>query len=109
MSASIRCLVVGLPAARIAERNQRLMEAVSIPYSEMPSYLPLPSGLELVVAPLFGQGFDAVELIDLIGAKGYRGNVRIVAPALPNRSIVLRELRTHAVRQGITVEMIEET
>ena len=108
MSASIRCLVIGLPTARIAERNKRLAEAVSIAYSEMPDYLPLPPNLELVVAPLFSSDFDALELIDFIGSKGYRGNVRIVAPALPNRSIVLRELRTHAVRKGITIEMVDE-
>lgn len=109
MSASIRCLVIGLPTARIAERNQRLAEAVSIPFADMPNYLPLPPNLELVVAPLFAKDFDAVDLIDLIGDKGFRGNVRIVAPSLPNRSIVLRELRAHAVRRGITVEMVEET
>ena len=49
-----------------------------------------------------------MDLIDLFGAKGYRGNVRIVAPALPNRNVVLRELRSHAVRSGITVEMVDE-
>lgn len=108
MSASIRCLVIGLPTARIAERNQRLSEAISIAYSEMPDFLPLPPNLELVVAPLFSSDFDALELIDFIGSKGYRGSVRIVAPALPNRSIVLRELRTHAVRKGITIEMVDE-
>lgn len=108
MSASIRCLVIGLPAARIAERNQRLAEAVSIHFSEMPQYIPLPINLELVVAPLFSRDFDALDLIDLIGSKGYRGEVRIVAPILPNRAIVLRELRAHAVRKGITVEMIDE-
>lgn len=108
MSASIRCLVIGLPTARIAERNQLLTEAVSIPFSDMSNSLPLPPNLELVVAPLVASDFDALELIDLIGAKGYRGNVRIVAPALPNRTVVLRELRSHAVRNGITVEMVDE-
>lgn len=108
MSASIRCLVVGLPEARIAERNQRRAEAVSIGFSEIGDYAPLPPNLELVVAPLFAKDFDALDLIDLIGGWGYRGNLRIVAPSLPNRSVVLRELRTHAVRKGITVEMVDE-
>ncbi|HMS96659.1 MAG TPA: hypothetical protein PKA03_15840 [Tabrizicola sp.] len=108
MSSTIRCLVIDLPSARIAERNQRLSEAISITYSQLPNFLPLPPNLELVVAPLFSKGFDAMDLIDLFGAKGYRGNVRIVAPALPNRNVVLRELRSHAVRSGITVEMVDE-
>jgi hypothetical protein len=30
-----------------------------------------------------------------------------MAPKLPNRQIVLRELRSHAVRQGITLELAE--
>ena len=39
---------------------------------------------------------------------GYRGVLRIMAPKLPNRQIVLRELRSHAVRQGLTLEMVEQ-
>lgn len=108
MSDKVRCLVVGIPAARIAERNLRHDEILSISFGELPAQDPLPTGLELVVAPLFRTDFDALELIEALGKMDFRGTLRIVAPRLPNRSIVLRELRSHAVRKGISVELTEE-
>lgn len=108
MSDKVRCLVIGIPAAHIAERNLRHDEILSISFGELPVAGALPPGLELVVAPLFRNDFDALELIDALGKRDYRGTLRIVAPRLPNRNIVLRELRSHAVRKGITVELTEE-
>jgi hypothetical protein len=108
MSDKARCLVIGIPAARIAERNLRNDEILSIDFADLPVEGALPPGLELVVAPLFRNDFDALELIDALGKRDYRGTLRIVAPRLPNRNIVLRELRSHAVRKGITVELTEE-
>ena len=108
MSDTVRCLVIGIPAARIAERNLRHDEILSISFGDLAVAGALPPGLELVVAPLFRNDFDALELIDALGKRDYRGTLRIVAPRLPNRNIVLRELRSHAVRKGITVELTEE-
>lgn len=108
MSQKLRCLVIGIPAATFPEGAIRPDEAASIPFARLGALLPLPETLELVVAPLFCDSFDALELLETLGAAGYRGVVRIVAPKLPNRQIVLRELRSHAVRQGITLEMVEE-
>ena len=61
------------------------------------------------MVPLFCNDFDALEIIETLGAAGYRGQLRVVTPKLPNRQVVLRELRSHAVRQGITLEMVEKT
>jgi len=108
MSDKVRCLVIGIPAARIAERNLRHHEIQSINFADLPVEGAMPDGLELIVAPLFRNDFDALELIDALGKRDYRGTLRIVAPRLPNRNIVLRELRSHAVRKGITVELTEE-
>lgn len=108
MVRALRCLVVGIPAATFAPETVRPEEAVSIGYAQLPSYAPLPSDLELVVAPLFCDEFDALEIVEVLGALGYRGLVRIVSPKLPNRQIVLRELRAHAARQGITLELSED-
>ena len=108
MSDKARCLVIGIPAARIAERNLSHDEILSIEFADLPVEGPLPLGLELVVAPLFRTDFDALELIEALGKRDYRGTLRIVAPRLPNRNIVLRELRSHAARQGIMVELTEE-
>lgn len=108
MSDKVRCLVVGIPAARIAERNLRHDEILSITFGELLAQGPLPPALELVVAPLFRTDFDALELIETLGTLDFRGTLRIVAPVLPNRSIVLRELRSHAARKGISVDLTEE-
>lgn len=107
MAAALRCLVVGIPDAVFPEGSARSQDAVSISYDALPEYLPLPAGLELVVAPLFCDSFDALEMIEVLGKQGYRGLLRIAAPKLPNRAIVLRELRTHAARQGMTLELVE--
>lgn len=108
MFALIRCLVVGLPAAGIAERTAHLGEALAIRFADLRHHLPPKPGLVLVVAPLFCPEFDAMDLIDVIGAAGYRGMLRVLAPVLPNRAIVLRELRSHAAGTGISVELVSE-
>lgn len=108
MSQKLRCLVIGIPEAKAAEGSLRPEEFASIELEAFDSQLPLPATLELVVTPLFCKTFDALEIIERLGAQDYRKVLRVVAPKLPNRQIVLRELRSHAARQGITIELIEE-
>jgi hypothetical protein len=108
MSQKLRCLVIGIPEAKAAEGSLRPEEFASIALDAFDSVLPLPAGLELVVAPLFCATFDALEIIERLGAQDFRKTLRVVAPKLPNRQVVLRELRSHAARQGITIELIEE-
>jgi len=108
MLPKLRCLVVGIPDAVFPEGSIRPDEAVSIPFDQLRDRLALASPLELVVAPLFCDDFDALEIIEILGSVSFRGVLRIAAPKLPNRQIVLRELRSHAVRQGITLELVEQ-
>ncbi len=108
MSQKLRCLVIGIPEAKAAEGSLRPEEFASIGLDALDDYLPLPAGLELVVTPLFCRTFDALEIIERLGAQDYRKTLRVVAPKLPNRQVVLRELRSHAARQGITIELVEE-
>lgn len=108
MSQKLRCLVIGIPDAKAAEGSLRPEEFASIELEAFDSHLPLPETLELVVSPLFCKTFDALEIIERLGAQDFRKVLRVVAPKLPNRQVVLRELRSHAARQGITIELIEE-
>ena len=108
MSQKLRCLVIGIPEAKAAEGSLRPEEFASIPLEDFDSCLPLPETLELVVTPLFCKTFDALEIIEKLGAQDYRKLLRVVAPKLPNRQVVLRELRSHAARQGITIALVEE-
>lgn len=109
MSDTLRCLAIGIPDVAFPEDLTSNGLGLSVAYDQFPALLPLPATLELVVVPLFCAKFDALEIIDALGAAGYRGLVRVMTPNLPNRQIVLRELRSHAVRQGITLELIEQT
>lgn len=108
MSQKLRCLVIGIPEAKAAEGSLRPDEFASIEFEAFDSVLPLPAALELVVTPLFCRAFDALEIIEKLGAQDFRKTLRVVSPRLPNRQVVLRELRSHAARQGITIELIEE-
>jgi hypothetical protein len=47
---------------------------------------------ELVIMPLFGNGFDAMEGLQRLERLGYLGTVIVRGPRLPNRAIVEREL-----------------
>jgi hypothetical protein len=58
---------------------------------------------ELVVVPLFGHGFDAIEALQRLERLGYRGTVIVRGPALPNRAIVERELA--AMVPGLAVRL----
>ena len=58
-----------------------------------------------VVIPLMTRGFDATEAIEQLGLCGYQGSVWVLAPKLPNRRMVERELKS--IISGIQVEVIE--
>jgi hypothetical protein len=62
------------------------------------------SEIDLVIAPLFGEGFDAVDLIEDLGRAGFRGRLRISAPNLPNLGALSGELRAFAEPFGIAVD-----
>lgn len=109
MSNALRCLAIGIADAVFPENLTSNGGALSISLAQLAAQLPLPASLELIVVPLFCNDFDALEVIETLGAAGYRGQLRVVAPKLPNRQVVLRELRAHAVRQGITLEMVEQS
>lgn len=109
MSNALRCLAIGIADATFPENLTSNGGALSISFDQLAAHLPLPTTLELVVVPLFCNDFDALEIIETLGAAGFRATLRVVAPKLPNRQVVLRELRSHAVRQGITLEMVEQT
>ncbi len=60
---------------------------------------------ELVILPLFGPDFDAIDALQRLERLGYRGIVIVQGPSLPNRAIVERELGT--VAPQLTVKLTE--
>jgi hypothetical protein len=79
--------------------------AVSIKFAALEQKLISSVAPSKVVVPLLSRGFDAADVIDQLGICGYRGTVWVLAPKLPNRRMVERELRSMV--QGIAIEIIE--
>ncbi len=79
--------------------------AVPVQFSALEQKLVSSIAPTKVVVPLMTRNFDAAEVIEHLGTCGYRGSVWVLAPKLPNRRMVERELRSMV--QGIQVEIIE--
>ena len=86
MSNALRCLAIGIADAVFPESLTSNGGALSISHDQLAAHLPLPASLELIVVPLFCNEFDALEIIETLGAAGYRGQLRVVTPKLPNPS-----------------------
>ena len=78
---------------------------VSVLFSALEQKLVSSIAPSKVVMPLMARGFDAAEAIEQLGTCGYQGVVWVLAPKLPNRRMVERELKSMV--QGIQVEVIE--
>lgn len=63
------------------------------------------TNVELVIAPLFGTGFDATEVIQLLGEAGFSGRLHVRATDLPDRLMVQAELRAVAKGYGFRVDL----
>lgn len=79
--------------------------AVSISFAALEQKLVSSVSPSKVVVPLMTRGFDAADVIEQLGTCGYQGDVWVLAPKLPNRRMVERELK--AMVKGIQVEVIE--
>jgi len=48
---------------------------------------------DVVLSPLLSHGFDALDLAMLLEAYRYQGRYRVLAPPLPNPSLIIDEVR----------------
>lgn len=62
---------------------------------------------DIVVLPLMSAQSDAVTDLHVLSALGFRGRCIVLAPTLPNRKMVLAELRREAF--GMSVFLLDET
>lgn len=58
---------------------------------------------DAVVLSLMSNNRDAVEDLETLSALGFRGRCLVLAPKLPNRKMVLKELRHHAAGLRLTL------
>ncbi len=60
-----------------------------------------------IITPLFGNGFDALDVIEQLEGKNFRGLLKVLAPVLSDRTVVLEELRAAAGLLEITIDLCE--
>ncbi len=65
---------------------------VTLPYAQINARTISTVLPDLVIMPLFGPGFDAIDALAQLDRFGFRGEVMVRTPHLPNSRIVEREL-----------------
>jgi hypothetical protein len=65
-------------------------------YAEVTAALLAATLPDVVLSPLFGEGFDAIDLARRLVALDYRGRYRVVADGLPEPGVVRAEVRAQA-------------
>lgn len=99
-----RCLVVDLGPAMLARMPDPGAALVLTRYATLDATLLARVMPDMVLAPLFGSGFDILDLAQRLTTLGYRGPLRALAPALPDPEAVAREVRGHCL--GIDFALI---
>ncbi len=59
---------------------------------------------DCVICRLFATDSDAMLVAETLAALGWRGRLLVIAPGLPNRAMVQRELQASA--PGVTIEVV---
>lgn len=65
---------------------------ITLPYAQLNARAISQILPDLIIIPLFGPGFDAIEVLGQLERFGFRGEVLVRSPGLPNSSLVEREL-----------------
>ncbi|MGB3277620.1 MAG: hypothetical protein WBA92_00355 [Pseudorhodobacter sp.] len=100
-------LLVGVNMEALASARRR--PAYTIVENNAPISAQLLSQVlpDIIVLPLMSKQSDAVTDLHHLYALGFRGRCLVLAPALPNRKMVLTELRREAY--GMSVFLLDET
>lgn len=102
--AARRCLVVELGPAMLARMPDPGAALVLARFATIDATLMARVMPDLVLAPLFGSGFDILDLAQRLVMLGYRGPLRALTAALPDPDAVAREVRGHC--KGIDFGLI---
>lgn len=100
-----RCLAVEVGPAMLARLTGQagpalvLTRYVTLDASLLARVMP-----DLVIAPLFGPGFDILDLAQRLMVLGYRGPLRALTRPLPDPGAVIGEVRGHC--RGIDFDLI---
>lgn len=102
-------LLIGFQDKPRTNCNLDMAQACALAFCDLTGVAFAPITPDVVVAPLIGTDFDALDLLDRLTTLKYHGRLRLIAPRLPNRQLVLRELRSAALMAGISIELMDAT
>lgn len=79
---------------------------VRIPFRALTKPFLVETKAVLVLGPLVSPQLDAMQIAERLGELGFKGTLRVMGPALPNPSLVTREIRSASGSKDITVELV---
>jgi hypothetical protein len=78
---------------------------VRIPFRALTKPFLVETGAVLVLGPLVSPQLDAMQIAERLGELGFKGTLRLMGPALPNPTLVSREIRSASGSKDIAVEL----
>lgn len=104
-TAGARVLAVGLAASQIEPlMAEAPLSCVFARFAQMTDDFLAQMAADVVLAPLFGPDFDVLDLVDRLGATGFRGRLLALTPPLPRPDAVRAEVRAHA--PGVAFDLV---
>ena len=105
-------LCIGLKASDIisldGDVDTRDKQCHAVPYDMLDEALLDKLRPDQVITPLFGEGYDAVDVAEDLSLFGYCGQLVAISPRLPNPKIIEREMREYAYAMDFELVMYDE-
>ena len=105
-------LCIGLTADEVAALTDDLdngnKNCHAVPYSMLDETLLDDLRPDQVITPLFGEGYDAVDVAENLSLFGFCGQLVAMSPRLPNPKIIEREMREYAYAMNFKLVMYDE-
>jgi hypothetical protein len=78
---------------------------IKIPFRALTKPLLNETGASIIIGTLWSPEQDAMAISERLGELDYRGKLLLLGPALPNPSLVAREIRSASGSKDFTVEL----
>lgn len=105
-------LCIGLTANDVValadDLNTENMQCHAVPYNMLDEIMLDKLRPDQVITPLFGDGYDAVDVAEDLSLFGYCGQLTAISPRLPNPKIIEREMREYAYAMNFELVMYDE-
>lgn len=100
-------LVVGYPGDWTALRRNMAGEALQfVGFDELTPRLLRDLSPSLLIAPLMGDGFDAVDVAHRLEAAAFEGRFRVLTPPIPQPGAVQAEIQEAAGRVDVDLMIL---